>query len=130
MGFLGTTASSFADISLIAEITGFLLLLAGVVYAKKKDFLKHDRNARIAVILASISITWMGFSLISSFNAFISTFGLLIIIHSVSGFIALLSGVFFVLNEVKKTKTSMLVVMILWTVAVSLGIVLYSYYMS
>lgn len=130
MGFLGTTASSFADISLIAEAIGFLLLLAGVVYIKKKDFLRHDETARIAVILASISFTWMWYSLVSNFNAFISTTGLLIITHSISGIIALSLGVFLVLNEVKKTKTSMLVVMILWTVAVSLGIVLYSFYMS
>lgn len=130
MGFLGTTASSFADISLIAETLGFLLLLAGVVYIKKKDFRGHDKTARIAVILAGISFTWMFYSLVSNFNAFISTIGLLIIAHTISGIIALLGGVLFVLNEVKKTKTSMLIIMILWTVAAGLGIVLYSFYLS
>lgn len=49
MGFLGTAASSFADTVLIIQTIGFIVLLSGIIYVKRRDFLKHFRMTRITV---------------------------------------------------------------------------------
>jgi hypothetical protein len=132
MGLLGTRASSFSDVVLIAQTAGFLILFSGLMYAKKKNFLKHDKLAKISVVMGSLSFVWMGYSLISNFLALISvTFrGLLIISHAVIGLLALFTGIFLVLDEIKKTKTAMIVTFISWAVAIFLGILLYIIYVA
>ena len=132
MGFLGTTASSFSDLILIAQTAGFLILFSGFIYAKKKNFLKHDKMSKILVFIGSLSFLWMGYSLISNFLAFISmTFrDLLIVSHVIVGLLALFMGIFLVLDEIKKTKTSMRVTFITWTGALFLGVILYIIYIS
>lgn len=132
MGLLGTRASSFSDMVLIAQTAGFLILFSGLIYAKKKNFLKHDNLAKISVLIGSLSFVWMGYSLISNFLAFISmTFrGLLIVSHAVIGLLALFTGIFFVLDELKKTKTAMIVTFISWAVAIFLGVLLYTIYVA
>jgi ammonia channel protein AmtB len=99
MGFLGTRASSFSDLVLIAQTAGFLILFAGFIYARKKNFLKHDKLTKIAVLLGSLAFAWMGYSLIFNFLPFISmTFkGLLIVSHVIIGLLALFMGIFLVL---------------------------------
>ncbi|CAG1000946.1 hypothetical protein METP1_02883 [Methanosarcinales archaeon] len=51
MGFPGTVASSFADITLVFQIAGFIILFSANVYVKRKDLSKHFRLAEIAVFL-------------------------------------------------------------------------------
>jgi hypothetical protein len=51
MGFLGTEANQFADIALIAQAGGYLLLILSVVFAKKSNFKKHIRLTQFAVTL-------------------------------------------------------------------------------
>jgi uncharacterized membrane protein YozB (DUF420 family) len=130
MGFLGTRTSSFSDLVLIAQTAGFLILILGFVYARKKNFLKHDAMAKIAILIGSSSFVWMGYSLISNFLAFISInfMGLLIVSHVIIGLSALFMGVSLVLDEIKKTKTFMKVTFISWTAAIFLGVVLYIIY--
>ncbi len=127
MGFLGTEAGLLADTTLIAKIAGFLILLRGVVYVRRKNFLKHDKLSKIAVIIGGLSFIWMGFSLVSNFLAlvFLTPTGLLIISHAITGLFALFTGMFLVLDEMKKTKTSMRVAFSLWTAAMVLGVILY-----
>jgi len=81
MGFPGTDVSLLADMTLVAQTAGFLAIISGYVYVRKKNFLKHDITAKTAVLLGSISFIWMGFSLVSNFLPLISvTFmGLLIV---------------------------------------------------
>ncbi len=50
MGFLGTKASPISDLILIGQTAGFLVLFSAFVYARKQDFLKHDKMAKIAVL--------------------------------------------------------------------------------
>jgi hypothetical protein len=132
MGLLGTRASSFSDLVLIAQTAGFLILFLGLIYAKKKKFLKHDKLAKISVLIGSLSFVWMAYSLISNFLALISmTFrGLLIVSHVVIGLLALFTGIFFVLDEIQKTKTIMIVTFISWAAAIFLGVLLYIIYLA
>lgn len=129
MGFLGTEAGLISDATLIAEMAGFLILVLGVIYLRRKNFLKHDKMAKIAVLLGSLSFIWMGFSLASNFLALISAnlMGLLIVAHIVTGAIGLFMGIFLVLDEIKKTKTSMSLTFSFWTVAMFLGFLLYGF---
>ncbi len=108
------------------------MLFAGFIYAKKKNFLKHDKLTKIAVFLGSLAFVWMGYSLIFSFLAFISmTFkGVLIVSHVIAGLLALFMGISIVLDEIKKTKNIMRVTFVSWTVAIFFGILLYIFYMA
>ncbi len=127
MGFLGTEASLFADMTLMAQVAGLLMLILGWVYAKRKDFLKHDSTAKISVLLCSLSFIWMGFSLVSDLLQLISaTFaGTLIFFHMIIGSLALFMGIFLVLGEIKKTKIYMIIAFFSWTAAMFLGVMLY-----
>ncbi|MFA4934559.1 MAG: hypothetical protein WC568_01860 [Candidatus Methanoperedens sp.] len=127
MGFPGTEAGLLADMTLVAQTAGFLAIFLGYIYARKKNFLKHDITAKIAVLLGGLSFVWMGFSLVSNFLPLISmTFmGLLIVSHAITGLLALFMGIFLVFNEIKKTKTPMRVVFLLWAAAMFLGVIVY-----
>lgn len=127
MGFLGTEAILFADMTLIAQTAGFLILLLGWIYAKRKNFLKHDKTSKASVLLGGISFIWMGYSLVSNLLSFVSTtlVGLLIFFHTITGLIALFMGLFLVLGEIKKTRVSMVIVFSSWTAAMFLGVTLY-----
>jgi len=127
MGFFGTEASWFADMTLIAQTAGLLILFLGWKYAKTKNFLKHDITAKTTVLLGSLSFIWMGFSLVSNLASFISTtlMGILIFSHMIIGLLALFMGLFLVLGEIKKTRMFMMVSLSSWTAAMFLGVILY-----
>lgn len=133
MGFLGTVASSFADMTLVDHIAGFIILFSGSLYVKRKDFSKHFILTRIAVFLGIVSLIWMGYSLISHFLTgalFLDTTGYLLILHATIGSLALFGGVFFAFDRlIRKTIIPMRIVFLLWTAALFLGIIFYiSYY--
>lgn len=127
MGFFGTEASWFADMTLIAQTAGLLILFLGWKYAKTKNFLKHDKTAKTSIFLSGLSFIWMSFSLVSNLLSLISTTlrGLLIFSHVIIGLLALFMGLFFVLGEIKKTRMFMVVAFSSWTVAMFLGVILY-----
>lgn len=130
MVFPGSEASVYSDLTLIAQTAGFLLLIAGTVYARRKNFIKHDKTAKIAVILGSLSLIWMGFSFVQNFLLHISfnTEGLLVISHAVMGTLALILGIFLVLDEIKKTKATMIAAILSWSAAMGMGVTKYIVY--
>ena len=125
MGFFGTEASWFADLTLIVQTAGLLILLLGWKYAKTKNFLKHDKTAKTSIFLSSLSFIWMGFSLVSNLLSLISTTGLLILSHVIIGLLALFMGLFLVLGEINKTRMFMMVAFSSWAAAMFLGVILY-----
>jgi len=126
MGFLGTEANQFADITLIAQAAGYLLLILGVVFAKKSNLKQHIRLTQFAVMLGLISFLWMSYSLLLGYQSFLFSLGLPAVIHIVIGILALSSGILFVLNKfIKKTRTNMRTVFLLWTFAWTMGVILY-----
>lgn len=132
MGFLGTRAGSFSDMVLIAQIAAFLLLFLGFIYTRQKKFLMHDKMNKIAILLCSLSFLWMGYSFISNFLALISgTFkGVLIVSHVIIGLFALFTGIFLVLDEIKKTKNHMRIAFVSWAMAIFSGVILYIMYFA
>lgn len=127
MGFFGTEASWFADMTLIAQTAGLLILFLGWKYAKTKNFLKHDITAKTTVLLGSLSFIWMGFSLVSNLASLISTtlMGILIFSHMIIGLLALFMGLFLVLGEIKKIRMFMIITFSSWIAAMFLGVILY-----
>jgi hypothetical protein len=135
MSFPGTSASFLVNLMLMVQIAGFIILLFGVMHAKKKEFLKHFKTADIAVIFAILAFLWMSFSFVNNFHPILLNMnpqeGLLMIAHVVTGLLALSGGLAFALNRfIKKTLIPMRVVFLAWTIALLLGIALYfTYYM-
>ena len=127
MGFFGTEASWVADMTLIAQTAGLIILFLGWKYAKTKNFLKHDITAKTSVLLGSLSFIWMGFSLVSNLASLISTtlMGILIFSHMIIGLLALFMGLFLVLGEIKKTRMFMIITFSSWIAAMFLGVILY-----
>lgn len=127
MGFFGTEASWFADMTLIAQTAGLLILFLGWKYAKTKNFLKHDMTAKTSVLLGGLSSIWMGYSLVSNLASFISTtlMGILIFSHVIIGLLALFIGLSLVLGEIKKIRRFMIITFSSWTAAMFLGVILY-----
>jgi len=136
MSFPGTSASFLANLTLMVQIAVLMILLFGVMHAKKKDFLKHFKTADIAVIFGILAFLWMSYRFLINFRAIISNItsqdSLLLIVHVVAGLLGLSGGIAFVLNKfIKKTLIPMRVVFLAWTIALLLGIALYaSYYLS
>jgi len=129
MVFLGNVTSSFADMTLGVQITGFFILFSGSIYAKRKKFLNHFKMSRIAVFLGIVSLIWMGYSLISHIQTgaiFFDAIGTLFILHTAIGSLALLAGVFYAFDRlIRKTIIPMRAVFLLWTAALFLGIIFY-----
>ena len=130
MVFPASEASVFSDLTLMAQTAGFLILIAGTVYARRKNFIKHDKTAKIAVTLGGLSFIWMGFSFVHYFleHVAITAQCLLIISHAVTGILALFLGIFLVLDEIKKTKARMIAAILSWSAAMLLGVIKYIVY--
>lgn len=130
MGFLGSAAGSTADITLLVQIAGFVLLLSGTVYVKKGNLARHFTFTRVAVLLGVFALIWMALSLISQLQYLIlDVFGTLLLLHVSFGTAALISGVLFAFDRViRKTKMPMRSVFILWFAALLLGISFYLTY--
>jgi len=131
MGFLGTRAGLFADLSLIISIVGFIILCSAVVYAKRGVLSRHFKMTRISVILTVTAfILWMGFSFIRSFQLIISHLTnlpiLVTVFHIIFGTSTLILGISFAFDKIiKKTHNPMRTVFLLWILTVLLGITTY-----
>ncbi len=130
MGFLGTRAGPLADVALIISIAGFIILLLGVVYAKRGILLTHFKMTRLAVLLLIIAFIWMGPRFIGSFHIIISRLTalpiLITVFHAIIGTSALLAGIFLAFDMViKKTRYPMRTVFLLFILALLLGIATY-----
>jgi uncharacterized membrane protein YozB (DUF420 family) len=141
-GFLGTAASSLADANLLLQVVIYILLVGGVISAKKNNFSRHGLLMGIAVLLGFASlILVMGPSLIRSFKPIIEIeygFGsIIILVHAIVGAIALVMGVAAILSlrpcgkvrgkrrfgNVKKFMDAMFGV---WTLSFILGVTIYA----
>ena len=123
----GTEASVLTDVTLILISAGFLILLYGVISAKKQQFSKHIKMANSAVLFGSAAVLWMFYSLINTFFPLISISytGLIVIFHALIGACALFLGILFSLNEIPKTRTTMRIVFLFWIAAMFGGIFIY-----
>ncbi len=130
MGFLGTRAGPFADLTLIISIAGFIIICLSVVYAKRKILSTHFKMARFAVLLLIIGFIWMISRFIGGFHLIVSHLmalpSLIVLSHVVVGAPALLSVVFLAFDRmINKTRNPMRVVFLLWTLALLSGIGVY-----
>ncbi len=136
MNFPATYAGFPANLTLIIQTAAFMILLLGVIQAKKKKFSKHFKAADIAVISGILAFLWMGFSLLNNYRAIISRptspIIMLTLLHAAIGSMALIGGIAFVSNRfIKKTMIPMRIIFLFWALALFLGITLYiTYYVS
>lgn len=133
MSFLGTSAGSAADLTLIIQIAGFIVLSLAVVYVKRNDFPRHFRMTRLAVFWGAVAFVWMGYSFVNNFQALMAHAttlpSLLTISHGIIGTLALLSGISFAIDRlIKKTRYQMRPVFLLWAAALILGVAVYAVY--
>lgn len=133
MSFPDTNAGLLANLTLLLQIAAFVLLLSGVMHAKKKKFLKHFKTADIAVISGILAFLWMGLSLLNNSHALISSLTspitILTLFHAAIGSLTLLGGMAFVSNRfIKKTQAPMRIIFLFWSLALLLGITLYIMY--
>lgn len=133
MIFLGTTAGSSADLTLIIQTAGFIVLLLGAMHVKRKDFRGHFRMAKLTVFWGIVAFTWMGYSFVINFQGIINHIttmrSLLTVSHATIGALALFAGVSFAMNRlIKKTRYQMRPAFILWAAALLLGISVYTVY--
>ena len=123
----GAEATVIIDATLILISTGFLILLYGVISAKKQQFSTHIKMANIAVIFGSAAAIWMFYSLIEIFLPLISISyeNLILIFHALIGTCALFFGILFSFNKISKTRTTMRIVFLFWFVAIFSGTFIY-----
>jgi len=127
-----------ATVSLIVQIAVLFLLLGGYTFKKIKKFRQHGITMLTAVVFHSaVILTWMIWSLLSFFGSGSINFGDVIVVvtlvHAFTGIVAELLGIWLVtswrlranMQTCFKKKRIMLVTLILWLIALSLGIILY-----
>lgn len=104
MGFLGTRAGPFADLTLIISIAGFIILCLSIVYAKRQILSKHFKMARFAVLLLIIVFIWMGLRFIEGFHLIVSHLtalpSLVVLSHVIIGVPALLLGIILAFDRI------------------------------
>lgn len=139
--FLGTRADPLKDLTLIMQVIILIVLFIGYIFKKDGKLMKHGATMSTAVLLHTISILLvmipslaMGFALLFDF----SQIGVIITwIHILAGIFAWIFGLYLVsvwrfrppplMNCVKKKKF-MKPLLILWILALILGIAFYVYY--
>lgn len=133
MNFPGTNAGLPADITLIVQTAAFVILVFGVMNAKKKQFPEHFKTANIAVISCILAFFWMGLSFLNNYVAFISRLTspitMLAFFHALIGSLALTGGIAFVTGRFfNKTLAHMRMIFLFWALALFLGITVYIMY--
>jgi uncharacterized membrane protein YozB (DUF420 family) len=141
MGFLGTTASNFADANLILQIVLVVLLIWGRTHAKSRKYRNHGNFMAVAVGLNIISfLLVMGPSMALGWGIVVSeptNPGVIIsVIHAIGGGFALLSGVYLVASwrfadsfgPCMGKRTQMRATIGLWLLSTLTGIAFYIYY--
>lgn len=140
-GFLGTRADPLKDLNLIMQVAILIVLLVGYIFKKDGKLMKHGVAMSTAVMLHTILIFLVmipSLVLNSALLLEFSQFGVIITwIHVLAGIFAEISGLYLVgmwrfrsppfMNCVKKKKL-MKPLLILWVLALILGIMFYIYY--
>jgi uncharacterized membrane protein YozB (DUF420 family) len=137
-GFLGTRASWAADLNLIAQVVLLLVLVAGILRAKKHDYTSHHGwmtavvLANAALIVAIMNPSFFRALPLALVDAAIKP--KMVLPHFVVGVLAELTGLYAVIGvkmdlpdtwRVRNTKRFMRITAVLWTIALVGGIVLY-----
>jgi uncharacterized membrane protein YozB (DUF420 family) len=137
-GFLGTRASWAADLNLIAQVVLLLILVAGILRAKKPDFASHHSwmtavvLANAALIVAIMNPSFFRALPLALVDAAIKP--KIVLPHFVVGVLAELMGLYAVIAvrmdlpetwRLHNTKRFMQITAMLWTIALVGGIVLY-----
>jgi hypothetical protein len=141
MGFLGTTASNFAEANLILQIILVALLLWGRIHAKGGKYRNHGNFMAVAVALNIVSfLLVMAPSMALGWGIVVSQPtdpGVIIsVIHAVGGGAALLSGIYLVASwrlassfgPCMGRRTQMIATIGLWLFSTLTGIAFYVYY--
>jgi len=142
MGFLGTGASTAADVNLLSQLVVVALLIAGRwMLSDKKRARLHGQLMVFAVVVTGVGIAIVMLpSLVFGFGAITSDptipGSLISIFHSIIGGAAWLYGAYLSLIwglkpttvECYKRKSAMRLVFIAWLAAAVLGVGFYVYY--
>jgi uncharacterized membrane protein YozB (DUF420 family) len=137
-GFLGTRASWAADLNLIAQIVLLLVLVAGILRAKKHNYTSHH-SWMTAVVLANAAliVAIMNPSFFRALPLALADTAIkpkMVLPHFVVGVLAELMGLYAVIDikmdlpetwRVHNTKRFMRITALLWTMALVGGIALY-----
>jgi uncharacterized membrane protein YozB (DUF420 family) len=135
MAYLGISIANAAAISLIIQTIAYAILIAGFVFAKKKDFKIHKKTMTVATLLnfASLFIVMLPsfYSIVSGISlAAISSSSSIIIFHHSIGLITLVLASLVILRGcssiVKNTRILMITIFTLWSISYFLGIYIYS----
>jgi len=133
MGFLGTRAIWLSDLNLLLQIAILAILIIGINFAKKKNFVVHGRILTLAVILNAILILFIMIpSLIGGFGFFLTelySVGALIILgHAILGSITEVLGAILIFRKFGNVKRWMRIEASLWFISIFLGFSFYIYY--
>jgi uncharacterized membrane protein YozB (DUF420 family) len=133
--YLGIGIQTFASISLVLQTVAYLILVIGFVFAKKKNFQKHKKVMASATLLSFVSLIIVMlpsfYAIISGISlAAISSSSLLIIVHHSIGLITLVLASLVILKGcrsiMKDTRTLMITIFSLWSIAFFLGVFIYA----
>lgn len=133
---LGTKASIESDLTLLLQIIILIILLVGVKFAKEKTqsgLRKHGRIMTGATILNAVAILLvMGPSFTRNFSAVLaetSVIGFpLTVLHALCGSLAEVLGIVFVVRKFGNVRFWMRFTMVVWLIALVLGMVFYFRY--
>lgn len=138
---MGNSAPVESDLNLLLHLGIFALILAGFAFARKRNYVIHEKWMFSAIVLTAISFfTWMAPSYIRNFNLVVSGFyipGIIITnIHVVLGIIIGSLAVYIVFRmkidlpqrlRVRRVRRLMRTAFVLWLLTLAFGI---SFYIS
>jgi uncharacterized membrane protein YozB (DUF420 family) len=126
---LGTRASLQADINLILQSVIFLLLILGVLFARRRDIASHGRVMRIVAFLnlVSISVVMAPSLFINLFPllTFYPTLGATTLTHAIIGGCGSALGTTWAFRKFRSVRPWMMATMVLWLAGFSFGIANY-----
>jgi uncharacterized membrane protein YozB (DUF420 family) len=134
MAYLGIGTTNAASISLIIQTITYVILIAGFIFAKKKDFKIHKKTMITATLLSFVSFFIVMlpsfYAVISGISlASISSIPFIIIFHHSIGLITLVLASLVILrgctSVVKNTRILMVTIFSLWMITYFLGIYVY-----
>ena len=135
MAYLGIGIANAATVSMIIQTIAYVILIAGFIFAKKKDFKIHKKTMIIATLLNFVSLFIVMlpsfYAVISGISfAAISSSSFIIILHHSVGLITLVLASLVILRGcrsiVKNTRLLMITIFTLWSISYFLGIYIYS----
>ena len=119
---------------MILQLAIFALLLTGVLYLKRRaDIKKHRLFMGLATILQAFAIVLiMGRSFFSYVGFLVERFyqvtPIVTWVHGITGGLAVVLGIIFLLRHPRKIRRWMRITAVLWVISLTLGTFYYAYY--